>query len=230
MKPSSPAFFVYLFASFFAVIGIVIKNDLLVLLMKPIIVPSIFFYYIQIKKRKIDWLFLIALLLSFIADMIILFELEDGDIPIALLNMGMYLVFLYFSIKEMPYRRLSVFNFPSFLLIVIGFLIVSFIILDMMTGLDSFMHSLFLIYGIILSLLASIIVFNHMKFLNIKTFYALIMCMCFVTSDVFFAIYNFYLKMEVFTIFNVSAQFASYYYMVKYFTCKIEDLEVNYEN
>ncbi|WP_300569224.1 lysoplasmalogenase family protein [Flavobacterium sp.] len=229
MKPSSPAFIMYLIASFFAVMGIAMKNDLLVLLMKPIIVPSVFFYYMQVKESKINWLFSIALLLSFAADMIILFDLEDGDIPVALLNIGMYLIFIYFSIKDMPNKNLSVFNFSTFLLIVIAFLIVSYIVLDMMTGLDNFMHNLFLIYGIVLSVLASVIVFNHMKFLNIKTFYAVIMCICFVTSDIFFAIYNFYLKMEVFTIFNVTVQFASYYYMVKYFTSKVEVQDVIYE-
>lgn len=220
MKPSTPALIVYLISSFLAVIGIVMRNDFLVLLMKPVIVPSMFFYYLQTKKTKVNWLFLIAMLSSFIADMIILFQLENGDIPIVLLNLIMYLIFFYFAIKDMPYKNLTVFSFVYFSLIICSFLSVLYFVLDLMTGLDSFLHYLFVVYGILLSLLASVIIFNHIKLLRLKTFYAVIMCICFVTSDVFFAISNFYLQMDVFIIFNITVQFASYYYMVKYITCE----------
>ena len=219
MKPSTPALIAYLISSFLAVLGIVSDNDFLVLLMKPVIVPAIFFYYMQTRRTKVNWLFLIAMLSSFIADMIILFQLENGDIPIILLNLLMYLIFFYFAIKDMPYRNLTVFNFFYFILIVCCFLSILYFVLDLMTGLDSFLHYLLIVYGILLSLLSSVIVFNHIKLLYLKTFYAVIMCICFVTSDIFFAVYNFYLKMEVFTIFNLTVQFASYYYMVKYITC-----------
>lgn len=229
MKPSSPAFIVYLIASFFAVIGIALNNDFLVLLSKPIIVPSIFFYYLQIKKTKINWLFTIAVLFSFIADMIILFELQNGDVSVALLNIGMYLIFLYLSVKEFSYKSMTILNFPYFIIIVFAFMSILCIMLDLMTNLDSLLHNLFVFYGIILSLLASVIVFNHLKNFSLRTFYALIMCICFVTSDVFFALYNFYLKMAVFTIFNVTVQFASYYYMIKYFTSDVVNREIEYE-
>lgn len=225
MKPSTPALIAYLIASFFAVVGIVAKNEFLVLLMKPVIVPAIFFYYLQTKKTKVNWLFLIAMLSSFIADMIILFQLENGDIPIVLLNLFMYLIFFYFAIKDLPYKNLTVFSFFYFILIVCCFLGIVYFVLDLMTGLDSFLHYLFAVYGVLLSLLSSVIVFNHIKLLRLKTFYAVIMCICFVTSDIFFAVSNFYLQMDVFVIFNLTVQFASYYYMVKYITC-VEPIKV----
>ena len=37
--------------------------------------------------------------------------------------------------------------------------------------------------------------------------------------QIFFAVYNFYLDLEIFIVLNVTVQFASYYYMVKYITC-----------
>lgn len=227
MKPSTPALIVYLISSFLAVIGIVMKNDILALLMKPVIVPSMFFYYLQTRKTKVNWLFLAAMLSGFIGDMIILFHLENGDIPVVLLNLFMYLIFFYFAIKDLPYKGLTVFNFVYFTLIITCFLAVLYFVLDLMTGLDSFMHYLLVVYGILLSLLASVIVFNHIKLLRLRTFYAVIMCICFVTSDIFFAISNFYLQMDIFVVFNVTVQFASYYYMVKYITCdEIRKVEV----
>ncbi len=218
MKAYSPALILYLFASFFAVIGIVLKNEFLVLLTKPAIVPSILIYYLQVNKVKVNRLFLFAMLCSFSADMIVMFKLEFGDILIALLNIIMYLVFIYFSVKDISIVKISALRFFHLGLIVFGCLMIPWIILDLMTSLDEFTFNVYIIYGIILSLLASIIGFNHLNKHSIKTFYALIMCLCFIVSDVFFAIYNFYMPMEIFILLNVTVQFASYYYMVKYIT------------
>ena len=170
MKAYSPALILYLVASFFAVIGIVFKNEFLILLMKPVIVPSILVYYLQINKTKTNMLFLFAILCSFAADMIVMFELESGDVLIALLNIVMYLVFIYFSVKEIPRGKITALRFFHLGLIVFGCLIVLWIILDLMTSLDEFTFNIYVIYGFILSLLASIIGFNHLNKQNIKTF------------------------------------------------------------
>lgn len=219
MKINSPSFFLYLFASIFSVIGIVIENEFITLLMKPMIIPAILYYYLQIKKEKINWLFVIALSSNFFSDMLVLFKLSDGDALIALLNMFSYLIFIYFTVKDISLKNLSNIKFFYFALIVIGCSTILYVVLGLMSGLDDFFNNLYIIYGIVLCTLASIIGFNHLNQQNEKTFYALIMCICFITSDVFFAVYNFYLNLEIFIVLNVTVQFASYYYMVKYITC-----------
>jgi hypothetical protein len=226
MKTNKPSLFLYLFASIFAVIGIVIENDLITLLMKPMIVPAILYYYIQVKKGKINWLFLIILVSSFTSDMLVLFDLPNGNIPIALLNMFCYLIFINFAIKDISLKYVSNIKFFYFALIVIGCFIILYDILGLMSGLDDFSNNLYIIYGIVLCVLASIIGFNHLNQESNKTFYALIMCICFITTDVFYAVYNFFINLEVFLILNVTVQFASYYYMVKYITCNSEIEEV----
>ncbi len=212
----------YLFASIFEVIGIVIRNELITLLMKPMIVPAVFYYYLQVKEGKINWLFLVILLSSFTSDMLVLFELPDGNIPIALLNMFCYLIFIYFAIKDIFLKNLSDIKFFYFALIVIGCFTILYVVLGLMSGLDNFSNNLYVIYGIVLCILASIIGFNHLNQESNKTFYALIMCICFITTDVFYAVYNFYLNLEIFIVLNVTVQFASYYYMVRYITCNPE--------
>ena len=219
MKTNNPSLFLYLFASVFAVIGVVIGNDLITLLMKPMIIPAILYYYFQIKKEKINLLFVTALLSNFFSDMLVLFRLPTGDNLIALLNMLSYLIFIYFAIKDVSLKKLSNIKFFYFGLMVIGCITILYVILGLMSGLDDFSTNLYNIYGIVLCTLSSIIGFNHLNQPSEKTFYALIMCICFITSDVFFAVYNFYLNLEIFIILNVTVQFGSYYYMVKYITC-----------
>ena len=219
MKTNKASFFLYLFASIFSVIGVVMENEFIILLMKPMIIPAIFYYYLQIKKEKISWLLVIVLLSNFFSDMLVLFRLSVGDSLIALLNMFSYLIFIYFAIKDVSLKKLSNIKFFYFGLMVIGCITILYVILGLMSGLDDFSTNLYNIYGIVLCTLSSIIGFNHLNQPSEKTFYALIMCICFITSDVFFAVYNFYLNLEIFIILNVTVQFGSYYYMVKYITC-----------
>ena len=219
MKTNNASFFLYVFSSIFAIIGIAIENEFLTLLMKPMIIPAILYYYLQIKKEKINWLFLIALFSNFLSDMLVLFKLSDGDTLIALLNMFSYLIFIYFAVKDISLKNLSNIKLFYFTLIVIGCITIFYVVLNLMSGLDDFLNNLYFIYGIVLCSLASIIGFNHLNQQNDKTFYALIMCICFITSDIFFAIYNFYLNLQIFIILNVTIQFACYYYMVGYITC-----------
>lgn len=230
MKTNNPSLFLYLFASIFVVIGIIMGNEPMVFLMKPMIIPAILYYYIQIKKEKTNWFFIIALLSNFSSDMLVLFKLDNGDALIALLNMVSYSMFLYFAIKEISLNNLSNMKFFYFALIVIGCITILYVILGLMSGLDNFYNNLYIVYGVLLCTLSSIIGFNHINKQNEKTFYALIMCICFITSDVFFAIYNFYLNLEVFVVLNVIAQFTSYYYMVRYITTRNPEKEEFYKN
>ena len=193
MKTNNPSFFLYVFSSIFAVIGIAIENEFLTLLMKPMIIPAILYYYLFTKKEKINWLFLIALFSN--------------------------LIFIYLAVKDISLINLSNIKFFYFVLIVIGSITIFYVVLNLMSGLHDFSNNLYVIYGIVLCTLASIIGFNHLNQQNDKTFYALIMCIYFIKSNVFFAVYNFYLNLQIFIILNVTVQFAGYYYMVRYITC-----------
>lgn len=226
MKVNSPAFVLYLIASFFAIVGVAMDNEFLLLLSKPVIAPAIFFHYIQIKKTAVDWLFFTAIFCSFVADMIVMFQMPEGDIPIAFLNICMYVIFIYFAIQDIEKENVTATRFFYFILIVSAYLAILYIVLDLMTSLDSFTFNIFAFYGVILSVLSAIIGYNYINRHCGRTFYALIMCICFIISDVFFAIYNFYLKMEIFILFNLISQFASYFYMVQYFTSKPVSQEI----
>ncbi len=219
MKSSaSPALVLFFIASCLSIVGVFFKIDSLVLVMKPVIVPSICYYYLQKEEFKVNWLFFLAIFCSFISDMIVLFKLPEGDFSIAIFNILLYLIWIYFLLKDMGVKMVNPKFIFYFVFIVLSFFSITYTVLGLMSSLDDFMINVYMVYGCVLSVLSSIAVFNHFLKLTEKTFYGLIMCFCFIISDVFFAIYNFYLKMEVFVIFNLAAQFISYYYMVKYIT------------
>jgi len=224
MKPTSPALILYIVASFFAVLAVMLDNDLLMLIAKPIIAPAAFYYYLQVKTTKINWLFAIAFLCSFTSDMIVIFNLEYGDVFISLFNTTMYLLLLYISIKDVLFKSLNFEKlFYSVIVIMVSLFIVG-MLLDLMNGIDELLGNLYLVYGIVLALLVSVVSLNYFNKYSKRLFYAVIMCICFLISDISYAIYNFYMDLEIFNIFNVAAQFASYYYMIKYITTKNDTL------
>lgn len=215
-----PALLLYLVSSVLAIIGVVEHNESLLLLAKPIIVPAVFYYYLQRIKFSIDWLFFVAIVSSFASDMLVLFKYEDEHIPIALLNMFVYLIFIYFICKDIRFSAEYLKRIAYFVTIISVFLGIVYIMIDLIKGVDSFSINLYVIYGVVLSVLATLSVYNYIFDQNNRSFYALLMCICYVTTDIFYTIYNFYLPMEVFIIVNLIAQFISYYYMVHYITAK----------
>lgn len=215
-----PALFVYFVSSILAIIGFVSRNESLLLIAKPIIVPAIFYYYLQRTRFKLDWLFTIAILSSFISDMFVLFKYEDEHIPIAFLNMFVYLIFLYFLLKDVVFNQEYLKRSLYFVAITAGFLIILYIMLDLIKDVDTFSSHLYVVYGLVLTVLATLSVYTYIFDQNIRSFYALLMCICFITTDIFYTIFNFYLQMQVFIVVNLIAQFVSYYYMVRYITAK----------
>lgn len=190
--------------------------------------PAIFYYYLQKENFKVNWLFCAAIWSSFISDMIVLLKYPDGDLSIAIFNIILYLLIIVFLLKDLAPNMINFKLISYFFFIIVSFFAITYIVLGLMSGLDHFMLTVYMIYGVILSILSSIAVFNHFFIQSERTFYGLIMSFCFIISDVFFAIYNFYLKMEIFIILNLAAQFISYYYMIEYIT-STKHLEDEYD-
>lgn len=225
MKFSNPSLVLYFVATIFAIIGVTFNYETFELLAKPMIVPSIYFFYVQLCKGEINLLFTTAVFCSFAADMIVLINLPNGTLLIAFLNICMYLIFTYFILMDIGVKSFINKKIISLMGFSVFFLFVLTVILDLMKGMDRLEFNVFVFYGILLSILSALICYNHLYKSSLRSYYALLMCICFIVSDVFFAIYNFYLKIDIFVSLNVAGQFISYYYMVKYITSTNDLLE-----
>lgn len=218
MKLNYPALVIYVVASAITIISMIIGCDSLTFFVKPIIVPAIFFYYLQRNKYVVNWLFFLAVASSYASDMIVLLEHKNDQVVITLLNMITYLVMLYYVVHDLSIKKIGVQKAVYFVANLLSFLGIVYIMLSLMTEMNSVSLTMYVVYGFIISLLASLAIINQITTHNLKTFYGLVMCICFVTTDVFYVVYNFYMNMIVFLMLNLSAQFISYFYMVKYVT------------
>ncbi|MFC4816954.1 MULTISPECIES: hypothetical protein [unclassified Flavobacterium] len=216
MQSKYPSLVLYVITSVIAVISTAIEWEWLTFLIKPIIVPAIFYYYLQRNEFKIEVFFFLGLLSSYASDMIVLLDVENHQVVITLLNMFTYVVMLYYVIHDFSFKNLETQKIVYFFGNLVSFLAVVYIMLTLMSDISTTTLVMYLIYGLVISTLASLAIINHVAAHNLKTFYALIMCICFITTDVFYIVYNFYVNMYVFLLLNLAAQFVSYFYMISY--------------
>lgn len=218
MKISKVALHLYLYASIITVIAVFFDWKWVEFVAKPIIIPSIFYYYTQVNKNKFSSMLVVLLVLNFASDMISVFDYENKEDIISALNLIANLILIYFFTSD--FRILKNFNkrnLPQLSLSLIGFLIITYFFLTLIPGLNVLKLLYYLIYGIVLSVMATISIQNFITSNSMKSFYAMLVSIAFIFTDTFYVIYNFYLPMKIFLLFNLAIQFGSYFYLVKYF-------------
>jgi len=218
MKISKVALQLYLLASIVTVVSVFFDWKWVEFIVKPIILPAIFYYYTQINKNKFNVVVPILLVINFISDMTTVFDFESKNEIVVALNLINNIILFYFFMSDFfILKNFDKRYFPQLTLFLIGFFIVTYITLTLMPGLNVIKLFYYLIYGIVLSFMATVSIQNFITSNYIRCFYAMLVSIAFIFTDTFYVIYNFYLPMKIFILFNLAIQFGSYYYLVKYF-------------
>jgi hypothetical protein len=188
MKPNFITLILFVTAIFIAALGVFLENEIILLMAKAIIAPSIYFYYLQTSSKKINWLFSMIFFLNFIDDIISLLEIENGVRYIVVLNGITIIILLYFR-----FRDLKIMEIPTKSMIYIIFAIITncvllFVMLHLIVISDPLLLKISYVYSFILWLL----VFQFYSHNNLKNTYAAIMCGCLILSNIGCGLYNFY--------------------------------------
>lgn len=213
----------YVLISLGALIGVVFDFKVVEVVFKPVVVPSIFVYYLYRTNFKLSGTFTSILILSFASDMASVFQIEKKQIFILILNLAINILFLKSFLKD--YFKLNVVDYKQ---IINGFFVMASIMvlvvvcLTMMPNLGVYEMVNYLLYGFVLSLMSTVAICNTILNDNLKIFYALVLSISFIITDVFYVLYNFYLPMNVFLLVNQIAQFASYFFIVNYFATNLK--------
>lgn len=216
MKNSTPALWAYIFSIILVLFAEVFNCDLLLTLTKPIIIPAIFTYYFQTKKRPLNYGLFLILGLNFVTDMIFLIHFENEIYHAIYLKSISYIIFIYLILKDMQISKIKLSHFIYSFFILIGFFTLFYFMLDLLSTSNKILTFLFTFYGIILVLLSTIVGFNFMVLKNLKNTFAVIMCGCFIISDFCFAVHYKFNELPIFHYFNLAMQFLSYYYIIRY--------------
>lgn len=218
-----PALLLYFIACLVFMLSVIFDSADLMLLSKPVILPSIFFYYVQENKLRFNWSYFVIILLSFIGDMIAVVEPNDFFIIIASLTLVVYLIFLKGIIDELVsirIRRLS--KMHIFTLFVCTFLLLYLLITSLGLLIETQQQNLgvLVIYGMTLVSIGVVSVLNYMIKTSRATTFMLITSLAFVISDVFFILKKYFFEIEMFSYFNNLIQVLSYYFLTRYYLLK----------
>ena len=221
MKDSKSALYLFISASLIVILSSVLKYDNIVMLAKPMIIPSAFFYYLQTKKTLLD-LSVTAIFISFfIGDMIIL-VLGDSAIKMILLTFLIGYLMLFKSIVEDLIKIEFYFSSLLYVFVLMILLVgILYFILDLPITQIIENYWLFMIYGIVLIVLVLLSTYNYVSNQNINSFNLLIATLSMLLSDLFYCFYNYVMKSSLLDAMNLFTQFLSYYLLIKYYNSRM---------
>jgi hypothetical protein len=216
----NPAIYLYLTSGLLFLLAIFFRNEEFMLVTKPIIIPSILFYYYLETKGRVNSVFVLSLVLFFIGDMLFLINFDDFYIIglfIFLLPYLFVIHFLYKDIQEIIEARKNKkidYTFIIILLILVNLLVTVLINLEATSFVEELFFLLFGIELVAMGVMAALIYFHSSTKRN---FFLAITIATFIMSDLFFILNKNVQNLLVFELINGLAQTASYYFYVKYF-------------
>lgn len=202
------------------VLSLYIESPNLELFSRPVIIPSIFYFYLSSIKGKINIWYAISILLYLIGEILYMISQSEFFILGLFFFLAPYFLVLYFLGKDfIYYLKLKKYVINSIALYVIVLLLFSLLYNVMSFNDDSFgiEYNLYIGYAIalfIMSILTFIIQYN---FSSRAIMFMVLMVVCFLVSDVFFVFANKIKGFVIFEIISVIAQQFSYLFFTLYF-------------
>jgi|JI10StandDraft_1071094.scaffolds.fasta_scaffold23093_8 hypothetical protein len=227
MKTKQIALILYVLCCLLAVFAMIVKNDMLMLLVKPAIIPAILYYYLASKTTKFNWILFSVLILNFIGDTIVLLEIKDQTLIIMIPYFFSYLLLFGLTIEDVRKMKFLISGLLIAALIFSFLMYVLYELIQMFKDTNPELIIPVLIYGIVLAVLGCMIAYCYYAKVTAFTFYMLMFALTSIVSDVFYMLFNFIFQISFLNYFEFAAQLFSYYFLVKYFVLRRNYLHYN---
>lgn len=220
MISKNPSVILFSIAGILYFFSVFTGNEYLGLLSKPMIIPSVFIYYLFVSKFKVNILFIISLFAFFVGDMLYLVNLEDYYMLGLVIYLSPYLIVLFFLSQDtfnLIKRKKVNKSDLSFLIILFFLIYLMFSILNILEIKSKEEFIYFLLFGIELVLMG---VFATLLFVSENSkvnFFLIITVSLFILSDIFFILNKNLFPLMIFKLGNVISQIISYYFYTRYF-------------
>ncbi|MGX7666161.1 lysoplasmalogenase family protein [Flavobacterium pedocola] len=218
-----PALILYFSVTILFMVSLVFNMEELALLTKPVIIPSIFFYYMQKKKGNLNWYYFICSLIFFVGDMLVLVDAEHAFQIIVPIFIVAYSLFLKVLIDDSMQIRLSEIRSPHlFAILLCLFLLLYLFIssLDLLMDIQERSIWLLVIYGTVLLLIGFLSSLNYIIKPTRLSLLMILTTLCFVISDVFYVLNKYFLEVNMLDYISNFAQALTYFFLTRYFLLK----------
>ncbi|HKX86659.1 MAG TPA: hypothetical protein VJL37_08295 [Flavobacterium sp.] len=218
MESKNVSIYLFVIASFLALVASIIDNEWLMILSKPIIIPALLIYYFVSEKKSTSLELLFILLIYFISDAITLIKLESVTNYIMILDFIPYVLLIKVVFQDAIKNGFCKINFALGVFYFVILMIAMFFLLDAFVIKQSDFLFPFISYGVILGLYVSISSYNYFKtdfsevasFIFVAAIFGLI-------ADVIFVFTNMVFNVKALTYIEFALQIISYFYIVAYF-------------
>ncbi|AOW10694.1 hypothetical protein [Flavobacterium gilvum] len=217
MKPSTPSLILFFVTSVLAIIFKLLGYGSLVLIVKSVIIPSLFIYYLVSNDYKITFLKAFIFLLFFVRDVFVMLSISESAMGSFMSVLVVYVLLTYLAIKDFTQLKFSLKDSFYAVVLIIGIATICYSVLNLKLENLELNFYLYVVFGLILSVLSIITVLNYIKNNTYASFSAMLMCINFIISDIFFVLYKFYFYNYLLTLISLITQFLSYFFMVRYF-------------
>lgn len=220
MVKVNSALILYFTAFVLYIIAVLIGSDNLELFSKPIIIPSIYYFYYISVRGKINYLFSFSVWSFFIGEILHLISREDFNISGLIFLLIPYFIILYFIIQDLIYylkKQKIKLNTFSFYIILMLLIYLFFNVLMMMIEESSFDFFIYALYGITLLLMGILVFVMQINYSNRTILFSALMVACFIVSDLFFVFYKKFPDLLALKMINVTTQELSFFCYISYF-------------
>ena len=220
MVKVNSALILYFTAFVLYMIAVIIGSDNLELFSKPIIIPSIYYFYYISVRGKIDYLFSFSVLSFFIGEILHLISREEFNVSGLIFLLIPYFIILFFIFQDLIYylkkKKINLNTF-SFYIIVMLLVYLLFNALMMMIEEKSFEFFIYFLYGILLLLMGILAFVMLINYINRTILYTGFMVGCFLLSDLFFVFSKKIPDLIALKLINVATQELSFFFYISYF-------------
>ena len=187
---------------------------------RPVIIPSVYYFYFTSVKGKVNFLFSISILFFFVGEILFLISQTDFLIPGLICYLLPYFIvtfflcqdFLYY-LKKKQYKVNSLAFYIIFLLLL--YLIYNSLFLAMESSKVEF--SIYILFGILLLFMGMISFLIQFNFNNRTILFMILMVIAFVVSDLFFIFSTRMQDLMALKMINLLMQQLSYFLYAGYF-------------
>lgn len=220
---NKPALILYFVACALFMLSVIIDNSELMLVSKPVIVPSIFFYYLQEKKVKFSLSYTLIIILFFVGDMIVLIDFSELFIVIVAVFWIAYLFFLKGLIDDLisiRVRHIKTTNLFALLICVFFLIYLLISSMDILIASKTEYMWFMVLYGMTLVLIGGIASLNYIVKPTRYSTFMILASLSFVISDIFYILKKDFSEIEILNYLNNFTQIVSYYFLTKYYLLK----------
>ncbi|MDP5096799.1 MAG: hypothetical protein NWP90_03810 [Flavobacterium sp.] len=220
MVKVNSALFLYFAAILLYVVAVLIGSDNLELFSKPIIIPSIYYFYYTSVKGKISYLFTFSVLSYFTGEILFLLN-QDDFLLSSLVFFGIpYIIITFFLTKDFLFylkiKKYDVNNISFYIILMLLFYLL-YNVLSFINETSQIEFSIYIIYGILLLVMGLLSFLIQFNFNNKAISFMVLMVVFFIISDLFYIFSKSTKDVMALKLINVVSQQLSYYLYVGYF-------------